>query len=304
MTLYIIILIIATIGVALVTFLEGLSKNKLIKFGAYVVYFLLIELILFAVTDDIAIPLIIVLVGVAIFILILLIRGSFLISSRNKVIKYFISFLFLAVALYSGYILYDRIMNPIRFNSEKVKRFQETVDELKRIRTAQIAFKNEHNKYTPNLDSLKNFVETDSLTMIRKEGEVHDSIYLQFNNNLEKAERFAVKNGMIIRDTLRVSIIDTLFRDYEMARFGFLPFTESIRFEMDTASIEAGGLRINVFEAKAANLDILNSLDMQLILNLNDDALQNSKYPGLKVGSLEENNNNEGNWDKEYDLKK
>ena len=55
MTIYIIILIVATIGVALVTFIESLSKNKLIKYGSYIVYFLLIELILFAVTDSIII---------------------------------------------------------------------------------------------------------------------------------------------------------------------------------------------------------------------------------------------------------
>ena len=31
-------------------------------------------------------------------------------------------------------------------------------------------------------------------------------------------------------------------------------------------------------------------------------ATKNSRYPGLKVGALEENNNGDGNWDKEYDL--
>lgn len=304
MTIYIIILIVATVGVALVTFVESLSKNKLIKFGSYIVYFLLIELILYSVTDSITIPAVIIAVGISIVILILVIKGSFIISSGNRTIKYLISFLFLAIAIFTGYTLFDSIMNPIRFNIEMNKRYQETVDELKIVRTGQIAFKNEYNKYSPHLDSLKYFVETGSMTVIRKEGQVPDSIYLQAGNNLEKAERRALELGMIKRDTIKVNIIDTLFQNYDMARFGIVPFTEGLKFEMDTASIEAGGLRINIFEAKISNLELLKGLDKQLILNLDDDAIQNSKYPGLKVGSLEENNNNEGNWDKEYDLKK
>ena len=108
----------------------------------------------------------------------------------------------------------------------------------------------------------------------------------------------------IKRDTIKVNIIDTLFSNYDMKGFGIVPFTDNYIFDMDTASVDAGGLTINIFEAKVPNLELLKGMDKQLILNLNDNAVQNSKYPGLKVGSLEENNNNEGNWDKEFDLKK
>ena len=157
MTIYIIILIVATVGVALVTFIESISKNKLIKYGSYIVYFLLIELILYIVTESITIPAVILGVLISIFILILLIKGSFLIASGSRTVKYVISFIFLAIAIFTGYTLYNSIMNPIRFNKEMNKRYQETVDELKRIRTAQITFKNEYNKYSSNLDSLKYF---------------------------------------------------------------------------------------------------------------------------------------------------
>ncbi|MCD4794482.1 MAG: hypothetical protein K8R54_14690 [Bacteroidales bacterium] len=306
MTIYIIILIVATVGVALVTFIESLSKNKLIKYGSYVVYFLLIELILYAVTESITIPAVILVVVILIIILILLIKGSFIISSGNRTIKYIISFVFLAAAIFTGYSLYDSIMNPIRFNKEMNKRYQETVDELKRVRTAQVAYKNEYNKYTKYMDSLKFFVENGSMTVIRQEGDVPDSIYLQQGNNLIKAEIECLKLGIpgFKRDTVKEKIIDTLFKDYDINRFGIVPFTNGSVFDMDTASIEAGGLTINIFEAKVTNLELLKGMDKQLILNLDDNAIQNSKYPGLKVGSLEENNNNEGNWDKEFDLKK
>ncbi len=304
MTLFIIILILATAGVAFITFNESLSKNKLIKYGSYIVYFILLEIILFAVTDGIEIPLTVLGVVTGVVIVVLIIAGSFFASTYSKILKYLLSFIFTALAVFAAYMLYESIMTPIRFNKEKQVRYQATVNELKRIRTAQIAFKNETGKYTPHLDTLKYFIQTDSLTVIRKEGSVPDSIYLQQDNNLEKAERVALKMGIIKRDTLRIAISDTLFRGYDFSRFGIVPFTNGYKFEMDTATVDAGGLKINVFEAKVPNLVLLNGMDRQLILNLNDDAIKNDRYPGLKVGSLEENNNNEGNWDKVYDLKK
>ncbi|NOZ34762.1 MAG: hypothetical protein GXO80_05640 [Chlorobi bacterium] len=304
MTLFIIILIVATAGVAFITFNNSLSKNKLIKYGSYIVYFIIIEIILYAVTDGIEIPLIVLGIGIGVVLIVLLIVGSFLASANNKVVKYLLSVIFIALAFYAGYVLYESIMTPIRFNTVKQKRYQATVDALKQVRTAQIAFKNENGKYTPDLDSLKQFIQKDSLTVIRKEGSVPDSIYLQQGNNLKKAEKVALKMGIIVRDTIRVAIKDTLFKQYDFNRFGIVPFTDGYKFETDTATVDAGGMKINVFEAKVSNDVLLNGLNRELILNLDDDAIKNDRYPGLKIGSLTENNNNEGNWDKEYDLKK
>ncbi|NPA44828.1 MAG: hypothetical protein GXO49_04775 [Chlorobi bacterium] len=306
MTLYIIILILGTIGVAIVTFTEKLSKNPIIKFGSYIVYFALIEFILYQITDGIEIPLLILGVFVGIALLILLVKGSFILTSSNVTIKYIVSFFFLGLAIFAGYKLYDSIMNPIRFNAEKHVRYKAAIDELKRIRTAQKAYKREFDKYTPDLDSLRHFIETGEMTVIKRIGEVPDSIYLQNNNDLAKAEKYCLKIKLdgFVRDTNRVAIKDTLFKDYDINKFGIVPFTDGLRFDMDTAYVTAGGgeLKINVFEAKVSNLDLLKGLDRQLILNLNDYAIKNNRYPGLKVGDLEENNNGEGNWDKEYDI--
>jgi hypothetical protein len=52
-------------------------------------------------------------------------------------------------------------------------------------------------------------------------------------------------------------------------------------------------VKVKVFEATALNIEILHGLDKQSIINLNDLA----KFPGLKVGSLEEAVNNAGNWE-------
>ena len=46
------------------------------------------------------------------------------------------------------YFIYESIMNPIRFNRDKDRRYARTIDRLKDIRTAQIAYRSEHNKFT------------------------------------------------------------------------------------------------------------------------------------------------------------
>jgi len=55
----------------------------------------------------------------------------------------------------------------------------------------------------------------------------------------------------------------------------------------------ASQVEVQVFEATAKNFDILDGMDRQLIVNLNDL----KDFPGLKVGDIEEANNNAGNWE-------
>jgi hypothetical protein len=302
MAIFIIILILATAGIAFVSTSENFSNNKTVKYTSYIVYFIIILLILWAVSDDIGLSgFVLFLIGI-LSAVILLIFGIFRLSTKSKELKYIIGFAFLFFSLFASYHLIQVIMNPIRFKKEQVKRYQATVDELKRIRTAQIVFKNEFGKYSPDISELKNFIIKGSMTVIRKEGEVPDTIYLQQGNVLEKAEKVAMELGLIKRDTIKVSIRDSLFSDYDINKFGIIPFTKGKKFDMDTASIEAGGITVHLFEAKVNNMLLLNGLDKQLILNLNDKAIKNKKYPGLKVGSLLENNNNEGNWEKEFDI--
>lgn len=57
------------------------------------------------------------------------------------------------------------------------------------------------------------------------------------------------------------------------------------------------GIKVPVFEAKVHNNTVLKNLDRQLVINLNDQKRTNGKYPGLKVGSVTETNNNAGNWE-------
>ena len=67
---------------------------------------------------------------------------------------------------------------------------------------------------------------------------------------------------------------------------------------MDTASLVSGsGYTIKVFEASVTYDTYLGDLDKQEVANLKDVATKSNKFAGLKVGSLEEINNNAGNWE-------
>ena len=42
---------------------------------------------------------------------------------------------------------------------------------------------------------------------------------------------------------------------------------------------------------------LLKGMDRQLIVNLNEERKITNRYPGLKVGSIDQPNNNAGNWE-------
>ena len=114
------------------------------------------------------------------------------------------------------------------------------------------------------------------------------------------SERKAIEMGLLIRDTVRESVLETIFgKGYDAMQLKMVPVPgEPAEFHLGATIIITGsGIGVPVFEAKAHNNVILRGLDRQLVINLNDQARTNEKYPGLKVGSLLETVNNSGNWE-------
>ncbi len=238
---------------------------------------------------------------------------AYFIGGKNKIIKILLQLVLFAAICFLGFTLYSGIQEPIEFKEEKDMRYRATVKELINIKNAQIAFKKEKGKYAASFDTLIYFVKNDSITEIKREGIITDSIWSVAGNKRSEAEKIALKLGIISRDTIKISTLDSLFKKYDINELGKVPFTKGEMFKLDTATIETSGLTLHVFEASVHNNILLNGLNRELILNLNDDAIRlnrdieneaRKKYTGLKVGSLLENNNNEGNWEKIYELDK
>jgi hypothetical protein len=191
--------------------------------------------------------------------------------------------------VYLAYATVQSITKPIEFQKEQQKRYAETVQRLKDIRTAQGAFKEVNGDYTASFDTLIDFLKTGEFSIVRKIGEIPEDLLGQIT------EKEAIQKGMIIRDTTKVSVLDSLYpASYKVDSLRFIPYSGGREFTMKKGVIEtASKLKVKVFEASAPSKYILKGLDEQEIINLNDGL----EYKGLKVGSVTEVNNGAGNWE-------
>jgi len=191
------------------------------------------------------------------------------------------------------YMCYRSIMAPIEFKQERGAREKAIIARLIDIRKAQIEYKNKYKVHAASFEELSRFLKEEKIPFLRKEGVLTDE-------QLEKGltEKEAVKQGLIKRDTFWVIAKDTLFGPaFNVDSLKFVPGTTQ-PFFMDTASLVSGsGYTIKVFEASVTYDTYLGDLDKQEVANLKDVATKSNKFAGLKVGSLEEINNNAGNWE-------
>lgn len=207
--------------------------------------------------------------------------------------KVTLKILLAAAVILLVYMCYRSIMTPIEFNKEKDVRESAIKTRLIDIRKAQIEYKNVYKTHAGSFTDLVKFLKEDKLPFLIKEGVLTDE-------QLEKGmtEKEAVKKGLIRRDTIWVVAKDTLFgASYNVDDLANVPGT-SVKFSMDTATLTSGsGYTVKVFEAGVKYDDYLGDLDKQLVTNLKDKADKLEKFPGLRVGSLTEINNNAGNWE-------
>jgi hypothetical protein len=199
-----------------------------------------------------------------------------------KTVRLIIQIVLGGLIILLAYLIYSGIMKPIDFKTEKELRYAKTIERLKDIRTAQVAYKSVYQKYTGSFDTLINFIKYDSFPVEYKIGSLDDSI--------------AVAKGLVFRDTIYVPVVDSVFpKGYHIDSLRYIPFTRNIEFSLLAGNITTGSkVLVQVFEASALNFDILNGMDRQLVVNLNDVA---KEFKGLRVGNIKEANNNAGNWE-------
>jgi hypothetical protein len=211
--------------------------------------------------------------------------------------KILLQVVLIILAIVLTYEIYDTVRRPIDFQKEKNKRYEAVINKLKDIRKAELAYKDVKGRFTGSWDTLLTFVKTDSLPLVRKIGSLTDSMI-----DAGWTEERALREGKIIRDTVKVAVLDSVFgKNYPIDRLPYIPNTKNKKFFLGATKVKTGsGVDVAVFEARAHNNIILNQLKGeygQEIINLNEKSRVDGKYPGLKVGSLTEANNNAGNWE-------
>ena len=191
------------------------------------------------------------------------------------------------VIIILAWLVYRSPISLKEFQEETNFRKSAVIQDLKDIRTAQIAFKDKYRVYAGDFNSLLSFVKNDSLAVVKAIGETPDSL----------TEDQALLAGIISRDTVFVPVYQTIYnQDYldtrdsrfpfDLERLSMVPFSDKT-FNIESGNIEKGKVVVQVFEVSTTFGTFLNGLDAT---NKGID-LDNA----LRVGSMSDASIN-GNW--------
>jgi len=230
----------------------------------------------------------------------------------RKLLTYFILPLCI-IAL--AFLLYRSINEPVKFNKERDRRLSVGIERLKDIRTLQVTFKDTYGHYAPVMDTLIDFYNNGKITIIQQIGSEDDSVAVLHTEAVKKSlrnvkgEQLMQKlyemyqngdNNLIIRIPQLTNVKDTLFRnrpDFKVNDLRYIPFAEGDTVIMKTIIKQVSGVDVPLFEAQMPYWSILKGMDHQQIVNLVAEKEDTGRYPGLMVGSIENANNNAGNWE-------
>ena len=196
-----------------------------------------------------------------------------------------------------GFLVYESIMTPIRFNKERASRERATINRMLHIREAQKAYKDVKINYTADFDTLLHFLRNDSFTIVRAIGEIPEEL-IDETRDLRKAREIALKKGIIKREFTKISVLDSLFGiQFPIDSLRYVPFTDKVEFNMEAGEyISSSSLVIKVLEVYVPYSILLKGLDEQLAVNYAEQRRKITNYPGLKFGSLTEGTLT-GNWE-------
>ena len=191
------------------------------------------------------------------------------------------------VIIILAWLVYRSPISLKEFQEETNFRKSAVIQDLKDIRTAQIAFKDKYRVYAGDFNSLLSFVKNDSLAVVKAIGETPDSL----------TENQALLAGIISRDTVFVPVYQTIYnQDYldtrdsrfpfDLDKLSMVPFSDET-FDIESGNIEKGKVVVQVFEVSTTFGTFLNGLDAT---NKGID-LDNT----LRVGSMLDASIN-GNW--------
>lgn len=199
-------------------------------------------------------------------------------------LKYTVIKIVLAVIIIVlAYMIYESIMRPVRFNAATSAREEKVIRRLMDLRTSQMFYKREHNRYTGSFDTLLTFLTKGEIPVVKIIPDPNDTTF-----------------SKTISDTLGyVKVADSLFQNrpfFILDSIGYIPYSNGVPFELAAGSIDRGGIKVSVYEIKAPYTTFLKGLDRQLVTNLIKSKEDIERYPGLKVGSMEEPST-DGNWE-------
>lgn len=211
----------------------------------------------------------------------------------------------LLFSCFMGYLIYNSITGPIKFEKQKQIRYAAVIDKIKQIRNAQDACFSATGKYAEDFASLEKFVETGNFYITTQ----RDTSWVQRNKQYNIDE---LKQSVIVDTIGKVRVIDSLFKNSNAYKtMKFLPKFDGDKvvgdsdktFEMSTKILDKGNYQSPVYEVKTLKKIILEGLDEDEIeKEIARNGVNDVKGAYVKVGSLTEVSNS-GNWPTIYDAK-
>jgi len=204
------------------------------------------------------------------------------------------------------------IVTPIRFEETKSEREIVIIQRLIDIRKAQVEYRDQKGVYTDKFEDLIQFLKSAKKKSVLKEGSLSDK---QLEAGLTEAKAAKIvrsgnraeimANGLegFRRDTAYVSMLEALypekFTEETIDQIAIIPFSKNEKFQLEVNNdyTNSNNIKIPLFEAKAHFKTYLDDVNHQEMLNAIDIQEKLDKFPGLKVGSVVEPNNNAGNWE-------
>ena len=232
----------------------------------------------------------------------------------NKIVKIIVELLLAVVAVGCVYGIYRTIMKPVNFKKEQARRQEVAVQRLKDIRTLEVAFKGVNSRYTADIDSLINFYNTGKMDIVMQVGSKDDSLAWENTERVKKAfkklskdelnqkfmELYRQGEKLVFSISTPIAVKDTLFNgrpDFCIDSLRYIPFSGKQPVEMDAIVKTVSGVQVPLFEARMPWKALLKGMDNQLRINLDAELEDQDKFPGLQVGSVNQPNNNAGNWE-------
>ena len=210
-----------------------------------------------------------------------------------------------------AYLVYSSINKPVKFDKERDVRKAVAVQQLKDIREIEVAYKSVYNHFTASVDSLKEFYLNGNMKVLLQIGSQDDSAAVNHTEAIKKKNRKITNEELYALyqkgDKQLVFTIESEVPtrseilqnrpDFDINKIGVIPFSDGDKVQMDAVIKTVSGVEVPLFEAKMPYNSLLKGMDPQLIINLNAEMTDTDRYPGLMVGSVDNPNNNAGNWE-------
>ena len=205
-----------------------------------------------------------------------------------------------ALIAYLAYINVQSIYEPLQFNKTKNKRYAMIIENLKDLRSSQLAHRQVTGKFQPKFENLVKFIDTAQFTITqRRDSSIVDE---------ELTRRYGgvtTYKDIVVIDTLGfVPVKDSLFKSSDryktMIQLPEGSGEPGSKFKMDAGFIERNNIKIPVFEILIDKGVILYDQNTDLVAQEKEVvSVDGVNGPTLKVGSMNEVNTN-GNWPKVY----